>query len=67
MNLRADMMGNETHDPFAVGGGQSVHPDTTIRVQHHLDHNGIFQKTGYECPSAVRNIRAPRATASGLW
>ena len=55
MNLDADMMGDQPDDPLTIGDGQSlprigqtfgepVHPDAAIRVQHHLDHAGIFQK-----------------------
>ena len=55
MNLRADVMGDQAHDAFAIGGGQSlarigqpfgeaVDPDASVRIQHHLDDGVIFQK-----------------------
>ena len=55
MNFRADMVGNETHDTFAVGrrqplfgigqtSGKPVHPEPSIRVQHYLDDGGFIEK-----------------------
>ena len=73
MNLCADMMGDEAHDPLSIGSGlsfprvgqtfgQPIHPDTAIRVQHHLDHAGIFQKPGDGCPK--RGAQHPRTTGN---
>ena len=78
MNLRADMMRDQPHDAFAIGGrqvaarigqpfGQSVDPDAPVRVQHHLDDGHVFQSSrAMAGPSAVRSIRAPRASPSEL-
>ena len=55
MNLRANVMRDQTHDAFAIGRRQSlarisqpfgepVDPDTSVRVQHHLDDGSVFQK-----------------------
>src|SRR5258708_13382331 len=57
MHLGADMVGNETHDAFAVGGrqslpsvskalGQAIDPQTAIRVEHDLDNGWVFQPGG---------------------
>ena len=54
MNLATHMIGDQLHDPKAVGGRkalvrireplfQSIHPQTAIWVQHYLDDCGIFQ------------------------
>lgn len=78
MNLYADMMCDKTHDAFACRCahrlacvrqtfGKPVDPQTPVRVQHHFNDGWVFQKTCNGGPSAVRNMRAPRATASGLW
>jgi hypothetical protein len=65
MNLATHMIGDQLHDPKAVGGRkalarireslfQSVHPQTAIWVQHNLDDCGIFQPR--------RNTRAERGS-----
>src|SRR5258708_37456884 len=57
MHLGADMVGNETHDAFAVGGrqslpsvskalGQAIDPQTAIRDEHDLDNGWVFQAGG---------------------
>jgi hypothetical protein len=77
MDFGADMVRDQPHDAFAIGGrepltrvgqpfGQTVDPDATVGVQHHLDDRGIFQKPAMAGPSAVRSIRAPRAKLSEL-
>ena len=54
MHLRSDMVGDEPHDPLAVGGRQSlpgirqafsqpVHPETTVGIEHHLHDGRIFE------------------------
>ncbi len=55
MNLRADMMGDQAHDAFAISGrqplarigqsfGQAIDPDAPIRVEHDFGDGGVFQK-----------------------
>ena len=57
MNLCADMMRDQPHDAFAIGGGQAlarvgkpfgqaVDPQPPVRVQHHLDHGRVFEQPG---------------------
>ena len=57
MHFGTDMVGNQADDTLAIGdrhhqprvgepGGEPVHPDTAIRVQHHLDYGGLFQQAG---------------------
>ncbi|WP_027176426.1 hypothetical protein [Desulfovibrio aminophilus] len=56
MNLCADMMGDQPRDTFAIDGGQTlarigkpfgkaVDPQPPVRVQHHLDHGGVFEQS----------------------
>ena len=70
MNLRADMMRDQPHDTFAIGGGQPfarigkpfgqpVHPKAAVRVQHHLDHGRVFEQPG-DC-GAERGAQHARA------
>ncbi len=55
MNLRADMVRDQPHDAFAIGGrhrlagigkpfGQAIDPNPAVRIQHHFDHSRVFQK-----------------------
>ena len=55
MNLRANVMRDQTHDAFAVDRrqslarisqpfGETINPDAPVRVQHHLDDGNVFQK-----------------------
>lgn len=57
MDLGADMVRDQAHDPFAVSGrkpltsigkplGKSVDPEPSVGVEHHLNDRGIFQKPG---------------------
>ena len=54
MDLGADMMRNEPHDPLAVGwrkalagireaARQPIDPEPAVGVEHHLDDDGIFE------------------------
>jgi hypothetical protein len=53
MNLGADMVRDQTHDPLAIGGRhgpsgalhaarQPVDPDPALGIEHHLDDRGVF-------------------------
>jgi hypothetical protein len=55
MHLGADMMGDEPHDALAIGrrhsataileaARQSVDPKPSVRIEHHLDDGGVFEK-----------------------
>jgi hypothetical protein len=77
MNLGADMMGDQPHDAFAIGGrqrlarigqpfGEPVDPEPPVGVQHHLDDGGSSRNRAMAGPSAVRSMRAPRAIAFRL-
>lgn len=55
MNLSADMMGHQPDDALTIGGReplpcigqalrQTVDPDATVRVQHHLDNTRVLEK-----------------------
>ena len=57
MHLRADMMGDEAHDPLAVRGretltrigqsfGQPIDPQPAIGIEHHLDDARVFEPGG---------------------
>ena len=65
MNFRTNVMGDEPYDPLAIGGRQSfagldepfsepVHPQATIRIEHHLDDGWIFNP---------RSDRGPKRSA----
>jgi hypothetical protein len=54
MHFRTNVMGDEAHDPLAVGGSQSfasvrqtfcqsVDPQATVRIEHHLDDRRVFK------------------------
>ena len=54
MHFRTNVMGDETHDSLAVGGSQSfasvrqtfcesVDPQATVRIEHHLDDRGVLK------------------------
>ena len=56
MDLRADMMGDETDDALAIlrrqafagigqAFGEAVDPQPSVRVQHHLDDACVFEET----------------------
>ena len=75
MNLRADMMRDQPHDAFAIGGGQAfarvgkpfgqpVHPKATVRVQHYLDHGRVFEQPGNG--GAERGAQHARAARDGF-
>jgi hypothetical protein len=55
MDLRADMVGDQTDDAFAVfrrqalarigeALGEAVDPEPSVRVQHHLNDARVFQE-----------------------
>src|ERR1700733_9505162 len=75
MNLDADMMRDEANDAFGIRRGdaeasvlkatrQSVDPEPTVRVQHHLDDAGIFEIAGNRWPK--RSAQHARATGEGF-
>jgi hypothetical protein len=58
MDLRANMVSDESNDPFAIGSGeilpgitqptrQPVDPQPAIRIEHHLDNGWVFEPRGY--------------------
>ena len=71
MDLCADMMGHQPNDALTIGGReplprigkplrQTVNPDPTVGVQHHLDDTRVLKK-----PSDRRTERSaqhPRTT-----
>jgi hypothetical protein len=57
MDLDADMVGDEADDALGVGrgrpaasifkpAGQAIDPETAVRIEHHLDDPGVFEKPG---------------------
>ncbi|SAY46658.1 hypothetical protein KRIGEM_03444 [Komagataeibacter rhaeticus] len=57
MDFCPDMMGNEPHDTFSIGridpgarilhsACQTVDPEPSVRVEHHLGDGGIVEMTG---------------------
>jgi hypothetical protein len=57
MDLRADMVRDQAHDPLAIGGGhrpaailqtprQPVYPKPAVGVEHHLDDRRVFEEAG---------------------
>src|SRR5208337_4531938 len=75
MNLDADMVGDEAHDAFGVGGGdaapgvfetarQPIDPEPTVGVEHHLDDARIFEITGNRWPK--RGAQHARAAGEGF-
>jgi hypothetical protein len=75
VNLRADVMGDQSDDAFPVGDGQAltgirqaarkpVDPQPTVGVKHHFNDVGIVKKRAIAGPNAVRSMRAPREIAS---
>lgn len=79
MILCADMMDDQPHDTFAIGGGQTlarigkpfgkaVDPQPHVRVQHHLDHGGVFEQSRDCWPQCrAQHTCAACNVASGLW
>ena len=75
MHLRADMVRDQPHDAFAIGGGQTlarigqpfgqaVDPQPPVRVQHHLDHGRVFEQPGNG--GAERGAQHARAARNGF-
>jgi hypothetical protein len=73
MDFRPDVMGDETHDPLAIRGGQfftgvrkafgqTVDPQVTVGIKHHLDNRWILKPSGDRRPE--RRAQHPR-TARG--
>jgi hypothetical protein len=71
MDLRANMVSDESNDPFAIGSGeiltriaqpagQPVDPQPAIRIEHHLNNGGIFEPRGYG--RSERGAQHTRAT-----
>ena len=57
MNLGADMVRDQPHDPLAIGGiktlssigealREPIDPEPSVGIEHHLDDRLIFQKFG---------------------
>ncbi len=57
MDLRADMVRDQAHDPLAIGCGhrpsailqtprQPVYPKPAIGVEHHFDDRRVFEEAG---------------------
>ena len=72
MDLRADMVRNQTDDALAVSGGelyariseavaQPVDPKTSVRIEHHLDNRRVFEPCGDVGPQR----RSEHACATG--
>lgn len=73
MHLRADVMGYQAHNALAVSGGQhllrlgqtvgeTIYPDTAIRVQHDFDDSGVVQEPAYGDPErCAQHARTARA------
>ena len=70
MHLGPDVMGDEAHDPLAIGGrqrgagigepfGQPVDPEPPVGIEHDLDNHRVFQKPGDGGPE--RRAQHPRA------
>jgi hypothetical protein len=70
MNFRPDVMGDETHDPLAIRGGQfftgvcqafvqPVDPQAAVGIEHHLDDRWILKPGGDRQPE--RRAQHPRA------
>lgn len=77
MDLGADMVRDESHDPFAICGrqllacirqafGQPVDPEPAVRIEHHLDDRRIFQKPRDGRSKGCAQY-APRVIASDFW
>jgi len=75
MHFGADMVGDETNDPLAVGSGhdapailqatrQPVDPQPAVRVQHHLDDRGVLEEGRDRRPE--RGAQHARASGKSL-
>ena len=75
MNLGADMVRDEAHDPLAVGCGQRapaileaarqpVDPEPAVGVEHHLDDRRVFEEGRDR--GAERGAQHARAARGGL-
>ena len=75
MNLGADMVRYEAHNPLAVSGGQRasaileparqpVDPEPAVRIEHHLDDRRVFEEGGDR--GAERGAQHARAAGEGL-
>ena len=75
MNLDADMVRDEPHDAFGVGGRdaapgvletarQPIDPEPTVGIEHHLDDARIFEIAGNRRPE--RGAQHARAAGEGF-
>jgi hypothetical protein len=75
MDLDADMMGDEPHDPLGVGrrnaaagvleaAGQPVDPNPAVGIEHHLDDARIFEIAGDR--RSERGAQHPHAAGEGF-
>ena len=75
MNFHTDMEGQKPHDTFGVhwrnvyGGifeaaGQTIDPETPVRIEHHLHDRGVLEKT--RDGRTERGAQHSRAAGSAL-
>ena len=75
MDLDADMVGDEPHDPLGVGGRhpaagilqparQPVDPEPAVGIEHHLDDAGVFEIAGDR--RSERGAQHARAAGKGF-
>ena len=75
MDLGADMVRDQAHDPLAIGGGQRppgvvqaprqpVDPEPAVGVEHHLDDRRVFEEAGDG--GTERGAQHARAAGEGL-
>jgi hypothetical protein len=75
MDLDADMVGDQPHDPFGVGGRdpaarifkparKPIDPEPAVGIEHHLDDAGVFQICRDRRPE--RGAQHARATGEGF-
>ena len=81
MDLDPDMMGDEANNPFGIGrcraaagifkaAGQAIDPEAAVRVQHHLDDAGVFEKAGNrraECGAQHPSAAQESLGSGGNW
>jgi hypothetical protein len=75
MHLDADMVRNEPHDPFGIGGchpaahilqpsRQPVDPKPTVGIEHHFDDARVFKVAGDR--RSERGAQHARAAGKGF-